>query len=130
MIKVLENGSFLEGLPKLVKLSIKNNTLKQVQPATFCSLNFLEGLNLYNNELEFTYSLPPTVFHPLNQSLEILDIRMNLLNNNLDLLNYPLSMAELYNLNKLRIDLLRDKPLPEENKALYNLQKLQFQGGR
>ena len=37
MIKILENGSFHHkdmGLPKLVKLNIKNNTLKEIQSAT------------------------------------------------------------------------------------------------
>ena len=87
-------------------------------------------MNLYNNDLQFVDSLPPTVFQPLNQSLKVLDIRMNLLNDHLDLLNYPLSLAKLYNLNELKMDLLRDKPLPEEYKTLYNLQKLQFEGGR
>ena len=132
-VKILENGSFNKGdmgLPKLVKLSIKNNTLKEVQPAAFYGLKSLEELNLYNNELQFMYSLPPTVFQSLNQGLKVLDIRMNLLNDNLDLLDYPLSVAELYNLNELRMDLLRDKPLPEEYKTMYNLQKLQFQDGR
>ena len=132
-IEIIENGSFLEGnvgLPNLVKLSIRNNTLKEIQCTAFCGLNVLEELDLYSNGLEFVDSLPPTVFQPLNQSLKILDIRMNLLNDNLDLLNYPLSVAELHNLNKLRMDLLKDKPLPEEYKALYNLQKLLFEGGR
>ena len=129
-IKILENGSFLEGLPNLVKLSIRNNTLKQIQPTAFYGLKSLEYLNLYNNQLQYMDSLSPTVFQPLNQSLKVLDIRMNLLNDNLDLLNYPLSVAKLYNLNELRMDLLRAKPLPEEYEALCNLQKLLFQGGR
>ena len=133
MIKILENGSFLEGkvgLPNLVKLSIRNNTLKEIQPAAFCGLKSLEELDLFNNELQFKNSLPQSVFQPLNQSLRVLDIRMNLLNDNLDLLNYPLSVAELHNLNELRMDLLKDKPLPEEYKVLYNLQKLLFEGGQ
>ena len=130
IITVLENRSFLEGLPNLVKLSIRNNTLNKIQTTAFCGLKSLEELNLYNNELQCRDSLPPTVFQPLNQSLKVLDIRMNLLSNNLDLLNYSLSVAELSNLNELRMDLLRDKPLPEEYKTLYNLQKLLFQDSR
>ena len=87
-------------------------------------------LNLYNNSLELVNSLPKSVFLPVRTSLKVLDIRMNLKNENLDLLNYPVSVGKLYNLVELRMDCLRGKPLPGEYRYMVHLEKLVFMDGR
>ena len=132
-IKILENGSFKQGnrgLPHLVTLSIKRSKLETIEPAVFHWLPNLKELNLYNNSLEQESSLPKSVFQPLNKSLKMLDIRINLMNPNIDLVNYPKSVAELYNLIELRMDCLTNKSLPTEYSTLTLLQRLILGGGR
>ena len=132
-ITFLENGSLnnkKRGLPHLVALSIKRNKLKKIEPAAFSWLPNLKELNLYSNCLEKKTSLPKLVFKPLKKSLKVLDIRMNLMNPNIDLVNYPKSVAELYNLTELRMDSLTNKSLPAEYSSLNHLQTLIFGGGR
>ena len=132
-IRILENGSFKQGnrgLSHLVKLSIKRSKLHTIQPAAFHWLPNLKELNLYNNSLEQEHSLPNSVFQPLNKSLKMLDIRINLMNPNTDFINYPKSVAELSNLVELRIDCLMNKSLPTEYSSLKHLHRLIFSGGR
>ena len=70
------------------------------------------------------------VFKPLDKSLKMLDIRINLMNPNTDLVNYPKSVAELSNLKELRMDCLTNKSLPAEYSSLKHLQTMIFGGGR
>ena len=131
-IKILENGSFHHGnrgLPHLVTLSIKRSKLKKIEPAAFHWLPNLKELNLYNR-LEKETSLPKSVFKSLNKSLKMLDIRINLMNPNIDLVNYPKAVADLHNLEELRMDCLTNKSLPAEYSSLNHLQRLIFGGGR
>lgn len=44
--------------------------------------------------------------------------------------NYPLSVAELYSIEELRIDCIRDKPLPQDYGQLKRLQVINFSEGR
>ena len=97
-LKILPNASFNQGnrgLPHLVMLSIKRNKLEKIEPAAFHWLQSLKELILYNNSLEQVNSLPNSIFQPLNKSLKMLDIRFNLMNPIIDLVNYPKSVAEL-----------------------------------
>ena len=48
----------------------------------------------------------------------------------IDLVNYPKSVAELYSLEELRIDCLRNKSLPAGYSSLKHLKTLIFGGGR
>ena len=132
-IKTLENGSFNQenrGLPHLIAISIKRNKLEKIEPDAFRRLPRLKELNLYDNSLKKETSLLKLVFQPLNKSLKMLDIRMNLMNPNIDLVNYPKSVAELSNLEELRMDCLTNKSLPAEYSSLKHLQTLIFGGGR
>ena len=132
-IKILENESFNQGnrgLPHLVALSIKRSKLEKIEPAAFHWLPNLKELNLYNNSLEKETSLPKLVFKSLNKSLKMLDIRMNLMNPNIHFVNYPKSVAELNNLEELRMDCLTNKSLPFEYSSLNHLQRLILGGGR
>ena len=132
-IKILENGSFNQGnrgLPHLVTLSIKRSKMEKIEPAAFHWLPNLKELNLYNNSLEQERSLPDSLFQPLNKSLKMLDIRLNLMNPNIHLVNYPKSVAELTNLEELRMDCLTNKSLPVEYSSLKHLQRLILGGGR
>ena len=132
-IKILENGSFNQenrGLPHLIAISIKRNKLEKIEPDAFRGLPNLKELNLYDNSLKKETSLLKLVFQPLNKSLKMLDIRMNLMNPNIDLVNYPKSVAELSNLEELRMDCLTNKSLPVEYSSLKHLEILIFGGGR
>ena len=123
-IVTLQNESFGDAaLPNLIFLSIRHNRLKEIGTGTFRVLYNLEGLDLYNNSLKYKNSLPGPVFRPLNQSLKVLDIRMNLV-------HYPSSVGELHNLEELRVDCLRDLPLPNEYSNLKELRKMVFTSGR
>ena len=132
-IKILENESFKQGnrgFSHLVTLSIKRNKLEKIESAAFRGLPNLKELNLYNNSLEKETSLPKLVFKSVNKSLKMLDIRLNLMNPNIELVNYPKSVSELHNLVELRIDCLTNKSLPVEYSSLKHLQTLIFGGGR
>ena len=132
-LKILRNGSFRQGnkrLSNLMMLSIKRCKLEKIEPGTFHWLPNLKVLILYNNSLGQENSLPNSVFQPLNKSLKMLDIRINLMNPVIDLVNYPKSVAKLHNLEELRIDCLTNKSLPAEYSSLKHLQTLIFGGGR
>ena len=132
-LKILQNESFNQenrGLPHLVMLSIKKSKLEKIEPDTFRWLPNLKELNLNNNSLEQENSLPNSVFQPLNKSLNLLDIRINLMDPNIDLVNYPKAVAELHNLEELRMDCLTNKSLPVEYSSLKHLQTMTFGGGR
>ena len=132
-LQILRKGSFNQGnrgLPHLVVLSIKRCKLEKIEPETFHWIPNLKELSLYNNSLERENSLPKSVFQPLNKSLKMLDIRINLMNPITDLVNYPKSVAELCNLTELRVDCLTNKSLPAEYSSLKHLQTLIFGGGR
>ena len=132
-IEILKNESFNQGkrgLPHLMMLSIKNNQLEKIESAAFRWIPNLKELNMYNNSLEKENSLPTSVFQPLNKSLKMLDIRINLMKPNMDLINYPKSVAELHNLEKLQMDCLTNKSLPDEYSSLKHLHTLIFGGGR
>ena len=74
--------------------------------------------------------MPKNLFLPLRKSLKVLNIRRNLLNPDLNLMNYPVSLSELHTLVELRMDIVRDKPLPKECRDMKHLQRLIFTDGR
>ena len=125
----LKKGSFPKKKKQLKVLSIKHNRMKKIEAGVFQHTPNIQELDLYNNSLEYENSLPEPLFEPLNTSLKILDIRMNMMNNTLNY-KYPNSVGNLKMLTELRMDCLRDKPLPFEYSNLKNLKKLIFQGGR
>ena len=129
-LKKLKNDSLPEYNNKLKFLSIKHNQLTKLEARVFQNMPSIQELKLYNNSLELKNSLPMTVFQPLEKSLKVLDIRMNLLNKDLYSLNYPTSIGQLFNLEQLKMDCLRDKPLPLEYNNLRKLNTLTFEGGR
>ena len=124
----LQNGSFGRGrLQCLTFLSIKHNQMKEIYSDGFTGLDRLKELNLFNNSLKYENSLPGSVFVPLSHSLKVLDIRMNLLGAEK---HYPPSVGELYYLEELWIDCLRDQSLPSEYSNLKKVRKIVFSGGR
>ena len=66
----------------------------------------------------------------VGKSLKILDKIINMLNKELYFVNYPISIGQLQNLETLKMDCLRDKPLPLEYSNLRKLNILNFEGGR
>ena len=131
-IKILRNNAFAHsktGLPNLVTLSIRSNAMRRVEIKAFNGLHYLKELDLHNNNLEFEDSFPKSVFAPISKSLEVLDIRRNLLGD-LSQIDYPVSVGELIGLRELRIDCLKNKSLPMEYGKLKNLTKLSFADGR
>ena len=129
-LKYLQKSSFPKQYPRLKVLSIRNNELKKVSSGLFNNIRNLKQLFLYNNSLQYKYSLPKSLFLPLRTTTKILDIRMNIRSHDLKFLGYPKSLAELHNLEELRMDLVRYKPLPQEYSNMRMLQKLIFMGGR
>ena len=129
-LKIVHKNTFMKRDNRLKVLSIKYNKLMIVEIGAFNNLKYLQELNLYNNSLELKTSLPSSVFSPVRNSLKVLDIRMNLKSENLDLVNYPVSVAELHNMVELKMDCLQGKSLPQVYKKLVNLQKLTFMNGR
>ena len=131
-IRVLRNNSFTHskaGLPNLVTLSIRSNAMRRIDIKALEGLNNLKELDLYNNNLELEDSFPKSVFLPISQSLEVLDIRRNLLGD-ISQMDYAVSVGELVGLRELRMDCLRNKSLPMEYRKLKNLTKLSFADGR
>ena len=131
-INVLRNNGFAHskrGLPNLVTLSIRSNAMSKVEIKAFNGLYCLKELDLYNNKLELEDSFPKFIFVPIRDSLEVLDIRRNLLGD-ISEISYPVSVGELFALKELRIDCLRNKSLPMEYGTLKNLTKLSFAEGR
>ena len=127
-IATLQNGLFgRRHLPNLIFLSIRHNQLKEISTAAFQGLDKLNKLNLYNNSLKYKKSLPGSVFHPLSQSLKVLDIRMNLLGAEV---HYPSSVGELHSLEELRVDCLRGQSLPSRYSNLKQLRKITFSRAR
>ena len=128
-LEYLNKTSFSKQNRGLKVLSLNHNKVRKLEVGVFKNLPSLEVLTLYNNSLEFSTSLPKNVFLPL-KNLKVLDVRMNLLNEDLLLVKYPVSVSELTNVIELRMDILRDKPLPTECRAMMSLQRLIFSGGR
>ena len=131
-IQVLSNDSFVQSrgrLPNLITVSIRSNPLTKIEINAFRGLLSLKILDLYNNNLQFKDSYPKSVFVHINQSLEVLDIRRNLLGD-ISEMSYPVSVGELLGLGELKIDCLRNKSLPLEYSKLKNLTKLSFSDGR
>ena len=131
-INVLSNDSFVQRkgkLPNLTMVSIRNNQLKKIEINAFRGLYNLTVLDLYNNSLLFKNSYPNSVFVPINQSLEVLDVRRNLLGDMSQMI-YPVSVGELVGLTELKIDCLQNKSFPMEYGKLKNLTKISFSGGR
>ena len=131
-IQILHNDSFVQrkgGLPNLTMVSIRSNQLKKIEINAFQGIKKLKMLDLYNNTLEFMNSYPKSVFVPISRSLEVLDVRRNLIGNTKKM-NYPASVGELVGLKELRIDCLRNKSLPMEYGKLKNLTKISFSDGR
>ena len=127
-ITTLQNESFgRRRFPNLIFLGLKHNRLTKIYTGVFQVLDKLKNLNLYNNSLKYKKSLPGPAFLSLSQSLKVLDMRMNLLGANV---HYPPSVGELYNLEELRMDCLRDQSLPSEYSNLKQLGKLVLSGGR
>ena len=126
-LSYLQRNSFSTHYSRLEVLSIRNNKLEKVNSGSFENLDNLKQLFLYNNSLQYSYSFPKSLFIPLRSSVEILDIRMNI---GLKFLGYPISVAELYSLEELRMDIIRDQPLPQEYSNMSKLHKLIFMGGR
>ena len=85
---------------------------------------------MYNNSLQYKDSLPELLFTPLRTTMKILDIRMNIPSYGLRFLGYPRSVAELHNLEELRMDIVRNRTLPKEYCNMSRLKKLIFAGGR
>ena len=127
-LKELKNDSFPEYQKKLRFLSVNHNQLTKLEARVFQNTPNIQELYLYNNNLELENSLPVSVFQPLEKFLKVLDIRMNLLNN--DFMNYPTSIGQLHNLEQLKMDCLRHKPLPLEYNSLRKLNIITFEGGR
>ena len=125
-ITTLEDESFEQKLPNLVILSFKNNGISKIGDNAFKYLPKLRELNLFNNNIN---SLSKSVFTPLNKTLEILDIRMNFKKGNTVRLHYLISITELSRLVELKMDIIKNKSLPEEYGQLKHLQKLSFMGG-
>ena len=131
-ISVLRNNSFAHSqgeLPNLVTLNIRSNTMSTVEIKALEGLHKLKELDLYNNCLKLESSFPKSVFVPISQSLEVLDIRMNLLGD-INQVDYPVSVGELVGLKELRIDCLRNKFLPVEYDKLKKITKISFTDGR
>ena len=131
-IQILHNDSFVQSkwrLPNLITVSIRSNPLIKAEINAFRGLVSLKILDLYNNNLQFKGSYPKSVFVPISQSLQVLDIRRNLLGD-ISQMDYPVSVGELIGLKELRIDCLKDKSLPMEYGRLKNLKKLSFADGR
>ena len=93
-LKIVHKNTFMKHENQLKLLSIKHNKLRTMEVGAFNNLNYLEELNLYNNSLELKKSLPSYVFLPVKNSLKNLDIRLNMKSENLDLVNYPASVAD------------------------------------
>ncbi len=127
-ISFLESESFSPGLPKLIVLSLRSNNMTNLTTDSLVGLESLKELDLFNNSLESTF--PASVFHPVSQSLQILDIRNNLRSLDPGSLNYPVSVAENHRLKELRLDCVRNKSLPGKYKKLKHLQKIVFSDGR
>ena len=132
-IQVLHNDSFVQSkggiLPNLTAVTIRSNRLKKIEINAFMGLHSLNMLDLYNNSLKFINSYPQSVFVPISKSLEVLDVRSNLLGD-ISQMDYPGSVGELVGLRELRIDYLRNKSLPIKYSKLTNLTKVSFSGGR
>ena len=128
-IKILPNKVFKEkqqGFKNLLVLSIKNNNLHQIGITAFTYLPKIKKLDLFNNSISF---LPKSVFTHISKSLLVLDISINIKNDNIDSLNYLPVVAELSHLVELKMDIIKNKSLPEEYGQLKYLQKLSFMGG-
>ena len=125
-IATLEDGSFEQKLPNLVILSFENNCMSKIGDNAFKYLPKLRELNLLNNSIN---SLSKSVFTPLNKTLEILDIGMNFKKGNTVRLHYLISITELSRLVELKMDIIKNKSLPNEYSQLKHLQKLSFMGG-
>ena len=124
----LQNGSFGDiALTNLIFLSIRHNGMTEINTGVFLRLEKLKNLDLYNNSLKYENSLPESVFRTLSQTLKALDIRKNLLG--ADVHSYPSSIAELHNMEELRVDCLRDQPLPNEYSNFNQLRKIIFSSG-
>ena len=131
-INILRNNSFTHSdteLPNLVKLSIRSNAMSRMEIKALEGIRNLKELDLYNNSLELGDSFPRSVFVLISQSLEVLEIRRNLLGN-ISQMNYPVSVGELVSLKELRMDCLSYKSLPIEYEKLKNLTILAFTDGR
>ena len=122
-LEYLSKTSFSKHNLGLRVLSLKHNKLRRLEVGAFKNLLNLKELTLYNNSLELSASLPTNVFLPL-KALKVLDVRMNLLNENLTLVNYPVSISELEKVVELGMDFLRAKPLPTEYKFMTRLRRL------
>ena len=129
-LKELKNESFPEYNNKLRFLSVKHNQVTKLECMVFQNMPGIKKINLYNNSLELQNSFPVSVFQPLEKSLKVLDIRMNMLNNDLHFVNYPTSIEQLPNLEQLKMDCLRVKTLPLKYSNLRKLNILTFEGGR
>ena len=129
-ITVLKN-SHLSNLTQLLSLSLRNNSMVKMEVNSLLNLESLKHLNLFNNSLQLNISLPRTVFKPVARTLEVLDIRQNLLNTNTSLLEYPgHQLEQLKTLIELKMDLINNKSLPTVFNNLKNLTRLIFEGGR
>ena len=120
-LKYLRNEYFPAFKKQLKVLSIKDNQMMRIDAGVFQHMPNIQELVLYNYSLEHENSLPESLFQPLSKSLKMLDIRMNILNRKLYLVNYPTSIGKLYNLRDLKMDCLRNKSLPFEYANLKQL---------
>ena len=129
-ITTIQNNSFTNGLPKLLLLSMRHNNLNHIEPGAFRNMSSLEILDMFDNNLQENDSLPLSVFEPISNSLKVLDIRRNLMNDNITLIDYPIAVRALKKLSVLKLDCIKLKPLPPEYGELESLQRLIFGGGR
>lgn len=129
-LTTIQNNSFANGLPKLLLLSMRHNNLNHIETDAFRNMSSLKILDMFDNNLQENDSLPLSVFVPISNSLKVLDIRRNLMKDNITLVDYPIAVRALKKLKVLKLDCIKLKPLPPEYGELQNLQRLIFGGGR
>ena len=129
-LTTIQNNSFANGLPKLLLLSMRHNNLNHIETDAFRNMSSLKILDMFDNNLQENDSLSLSVFVPISNSLKVLDIRRNLMKDNITLVDYPIAVRALKKLKVLKLDCIKLKPLPPEYGELQNLQRLIFGGGR
>ncbi len=127
--KNISRDSFT-GLSNLVFLSMKFCNLTDIDSSAFEHLTSLKELDLFGNNLMQNDSWSESLFLPLANSLKSLDIRMNQKNPDPESGFYPLPIVTLKKLEELKMDLIRNQPLPVEYGGLSRLQRLMFAKGR
>ena len=126
----IRNKTFTN-LNKLVWLDISNSSVYQMEKKAFMNLENLGVLLLKNNHLTVKNgSYADCVFCPLQNQLEILDIRGNLRELTRDFKAYPdEALSCLGSLEILRLDCISDRKLSNGLSKMLNLKQLDFSDG-